>query len=615
LKLIDILNAPFPTNKGYRLIDIQKITKKGNIFKLLLTFQEVERARELYNSKDVNVKRKLNKFSFGTTILKECNIAYARLFVIGSIWWNEGNPMAITPDYLGQFSFDSSIIKNSNLIQCDTSYFSDEQSIPIHFKDKEGKHLVRYPKILCYELKESLYHHKKKEGVIPFYSHVPPWDPVETKFIAFHSYEIYRYFFTSSCITDLNDRLLNQQFKRDSKENSLYDPIESRLKNDNYYIYLRNEYDLPDSVLLGNIAHNKSFKEQIRKIQNYLNISSNFSFVGIDKLPVEKFNRMTTSALRVKRKSDGTEGVFILRIHTCPNYIDHGYTPVVPFSDNKNTNYCSGTKGSSGTRSGGTEVEPRVNNNRTTGMGANTVDIDMLGLDGLLAPNLDIELEETEFVPVDNTGGLVIYQAPDENEISPPGAYSDNLLGGRPKKRIYIDPTDYFDFFPEIVKNICLTLEKNGLKVKLTYLNESLIYDLSPIKIQCKKLKFLENTVLKLDWIMYLVQIEIDTLGSGVNQFFYLFEKTAPESSAGRTWLYSSDRFNKFKEENLHNRIEKYLTENTKSNPDRTEPDNKFNHLQSEKITNNGIEKIKQADALKNHVQKISNRILKVYKK
>jgi hypothetical protein len=484
--------------------------------------------------------------------------------------------------------------------------------MPINFEDKEGNLRKRYPKIHCYELKESLFHHKKKDEVIPLYSHVPPWNPVETKFIAFHSYEIYRYFFTSVCLNDLNDRLLHKQIPKD---NRLYDPTESKLKDGKYFIYLRNEFDLPDSVLLGNIAYYRSFKEQIRKIQNYLNKSSYFTFIGIDKLPVEKFNRMTTSALRVKRKSDGAEGLFILQIHSCPKYIDHSYTPVVPVSDNKNTDDDSGTKGTSGTRSGGTEIELRVNNNGTTGMGANTVDTDMLGLDGLLAPNSDIELEETKFIPVDNTGGVVIYQTPDDSEISPPGAYPDDPLRRRPEKRIFIDPTDYFDFFPEIVENICLTLEKNGLKVKFTYMNKSINFDLSPIKIQCKELKFFEETPLKLDWIMYLVQIEIDALGSGKNQFFYLFEKTAPESSAGRTWLYGSDKFKKFTEENLHDRIDKYLNETIKSTLKRKEPDNKFNHLQRKKTTSNEFEKIKQDDALKNHVQKISDRILKVYKK
>lgn len=589
LKLIDILNSKFPDNEGYRLTDVQRVFKDGNIYKLLLTFKKIVDARKKYYSEDINEKSLLKEFRTGRTILKEGNIAYARLFVIGSIWWNKGTPSAVTPNYLHKYSFDSKMLFKGNLIQCNTSDFTDEHSMGSEFVDMNNIVKVNFPRILCYDL-------------------------IETKFIAFHSYEVYRYFFTSYSITDLNSRMFNyaQFTENGSTENTIYNNEISDNKEDKHLVYLKNPYDLKDASIIGNIVHIYDFKRAIIKMQNYLNKSSIFQFSAIEKLPVSKFDLMTVSAKRVKRKSDGAEGLMILQIHECRGYLDYSYTPVIPKIINSKDGKASGGKGRRKPNVSPSGFEPRVVNDHTTGMGADTVDLNILGLEDLFKPSNDVKLDEILYKIFDSEGKPFLRKTPNDNLVSPPGNFGDES-GKRPKEKIDVEPTNYFVFFTEIIEKISLTLNKNGLDTKVSYINEDLTNGNTESKINCNKLKIAIKEDPNPNWSLYLAHIHVVSQNSYNN--FYLFEKYSTMRSAGRTWLYSFNNFQESEEEKLLSKIKEFLTENKNSRKDRFEPDLKFNHTQSkkDKLSEKEYTEIEKDEAINNHVMKICNSILKVY--
>ena len=617
MKLTDLINKPLPDNEGYRLTDVQKVIRENNTYLLVLTFQRLKNAREAYESSNFKT---LGTFHTGETILRIGNIAYARLFVIGSIWWNDGRPLAITPNYLKQYSLDSSIMGKNTPIRAKTSYFVEEQSMGMQYIDKQHKSVTRYSSIICYELDSPLFHQKKQENVVPLLSDIPPWEnPAKTTFIAFHSHEIYRYFFTSTGITDLNGRMLQLQFNsKFPTENLLFDPIESIEKNGKHFVHLRKAYDLQDTAVLGNIAYYNGFKAIIRKMQNYLNTFSSFDFGFIEQLPVSKFSSMQVTAVRVRRKSDGATGLFIIQIHSCKGYIEHNYTPVVPLAgtndEQKTAVATGGRRGSKGPTRG---TEPKVNHNLTTGMGTATADLYLFGLEHLLTPDQDLILDEALYKRVHDDGSVFLFPAgPGGEIISPPGSHPDNN-GPRPKNIIDVERTNYFEFFPEIVEHICNKVKEKHLTVDHFYLGDDLLYYPNPVIIDAPKIKTLALGDDFPKWQIYVAQIMVSGPNSTV-RYYYLFEKYAETHTSSRTWLYAQKNFEFFTEESFLKSLKEFLFEQKNSDNKRNEPDNKFNHLQSKKIAvehekENTYVSVEKDEALHKHIEKISGRILRVY--
>lgn len=616
MKLTDIINRPFPDNEGYRLNDIQKVERKNNTYILLLTFQKIENARNDYESSNF---KSLRDFNSGKTILRIGNIAYSRLFVIGSVWWNEGKPLAIPPIYLGRYSFDSKIIGERNLVLSDTSYFQDDHSIGMKYI-YQGENQTRYANMLCFELSTPLFHHKKKEDVFPLYSHIPPWEkPTDTNFIAFHSYEVYRYFFTSYGITDLNARMLFPQFNPNSPtENLLFDPMESVEKDGKHFVHLRKSYDLEDTSVLGNIAYYNAFKAIIRKMQNYLNKLNSFDFDSIENLPVSRFKQMQVSAVRVRRKSDGVEGLYVVQIHSCSGYIGHDYTPVVPIIDTTAPKRPGTSGGGRGTRGPKEGVGPKVNHDTTTGMGTDTIDLDLFGLEQLLTPNQDIVLDETLHKLVHEDGSFSLFPSdPNGEPILPPGPHPDDK-GLRPKNNINVERTNYFEFFPEIVELICAKIKSLQLSVSHSYLGDDLLYHPNARIIDATKIKTITLTEEDPKWELYVAEIRVSGPDAAA-RYYYLFEKYSETYTSSRTWLFSQLNFAPFSKENdLISSIKEFLLEQRNSDLLRKEPNNKFNHLQSKEAgkKENGDKdyvSVEKDEALNKHIQKICSRILKVY--
>ncbi len=612
MKLTDIINYPFPDNEGYRLVDIQKITKKGNVYKLLLSFQKVENARKRFNEDDLT----LREFLPGVSVLRESNIAYARLFVIGSIWWNKEKPQVVLPEYLFRYSFSSKIIDFSKLTSCNTSEFSEKHSMAAQYI-KDGILQTRHPKIICFELNETVFHHQKNEGAFPLLREMPDLpNPARTQFIAFHPYEIFRYFFTASNISDLNDRLCNRQFTS-NLQNELYDIEKSKQDNGKHYIHLMKNYDLQDAHLLGNIAYYPLFRNTVRKIQNYLNSSGYFGFHTIDGLPVTSFESMDVTAVNVKRKSDGADGLLVLQIQSCKNYINHSYTPVIPVLDQENGGKPgTGTRGGGGTKGKPEGNEPKVNQDVTTTMGFDTVDLELLGLAKLFAPNQDVILDETLYKRVNRDGSISLFPTGSgDDTVYPPGSNPDGN-GPRPKNKIEVERTNYFEFFPEIVRIVCDKIKEHHLAVDLSYISDDLLSYYESIIIDATKIKTITLLEGEPKWELYLAEIKVSGPDSNT-RYYYLFEKYSETHTSSRTWLYSPSNFRSLGDKELIEAIKQYLFQQKNSSPQRLEPDNKFNHLQSEKVeVKDGIEtytSVKRDKALNKHIEKIANRILKVY--
>lgn len=613
MKLIDIIDKPFPDDGGYRLTSVQSVKKEGNLYNLNLIFHKIPKAREIYSNSHSKIRNTLRIFKSGPSIIRKSNVSYARLFVIGSIWWNEGEPMVVLPDYSFRYLFDSSVFDLTQPVLTDTSIFTDKHAMIGKYIDiKDGEEKSSIPRIILFDLKETVYHHQKENGMFPLKVNTPNWpDPAYTEFIAFHSYEVYRYFFTSYSITDLNERMMFPQFNsRTIGENKMYDPKRTIYTDQKYPVYLKEYYDLKDVVTIGNIAYYSDFRNPLRIMQNYLNKRNYYFFSAIERLPVSKFKSMTVSAIRVTRSSDGAEGLLVMQIHKCSEYLNHGYIPVVPQSNNNPLS--SGQVGSRGSKASGTPhgSEPRVDNNNTSGMGAATIGLNLSGIEDLLKPSFDVNVENLIYEHHDSKGNSYFSEEPNDNNIvSPPGNYG-NGGGSRPKEKIDVKQTSYFKLFSEIVEKTCKALQSKDLHAEAKYLDQEFNLVNSKFEIDCNTLKNYIKSEPNPNWSLFLAQIKIEH--NNTQKYFYLFEKNSKKFSSGRTWLYSFPKFQVHNEENIPFKIKEFLNEKINSDNNRLEPDQKYNHSQSKKDDTGSriYTEVDKKEAINSHVKKISNRIL-----
>ncbi len=607
MKLTDILDSSFPDNEGYRLVDVYKIEPKNKSFHLLLTFQKIEKARIKYGGIDSYMRNSLRKFPSSDSILRIANISYARFFVVGSIWWNEGEPQGVLPDYLTKFSINSEQINWNSAKSYSSSKFAETQSMGIKYNNRKGILTERYPKVLCYELNESLFQQTKKNNIAPLISGEQTWESqLKVDFIAFHTYEIFRYFFTSLSITDLNERLCSFQFGENS-DNQLYNEENSKKIDSNNFVHLKKEYDQQDVNLLGNIIYLPKFKETISKIQSRLNVENYYYFHFINFFPAEGFDSMNFTATKVIRSSDNAVGLLILQLHSCKGYTNLAYTPIVPLS--KSDGKTPSSSNSKRIINGGIKpgVVPVVQNRETTSMHSTNLEIDFNQFFKNDELSNDINILDPFYSIENGAGGYTIIDN-DENIISPPSSFPEDKNGRRITNKIDVEPTIYFEFFTEIITKLTQTLNKRGLFADVDYLNENLIFDSTETIIKCENIKTKIKDEHSANWFTYVVRLRI--LHQGVYKYYHVFEKYSNKYSSSRTWLYSFPSFKESNEINLMEKINNFLNKNSSSNPGNLEPDERFNHLSSNKTGDKKYEKVKREDAINKHVEKLSNRIL-----
>lgn len=599
-------------------------------FRLQLVFHKVSDARSKLtsNKKALSIHENLGP---DETFKTNCSIAFQRLFVVGSIWWNRGSIQAVAPSSYLEYCSISDVFLESNLVtQTNTSIFQES----FGFDDKRGDNVItRNSGILMYEFDQTLNEHRPENNEFRFFKHQWKWKDEKIDFVAFDSSEVHRYFFSSKNreLTDFNSRLLIPQFNsiNSPEDNRLFDPKQSKMKDGKHNVYLRSKEDLLDSDIIGNLAYQPLFRDKVRKMQNVLNLKQNeenkseqkekgyYLFSSIEGLPIISFSRMKGYAFRVTR-SDGKRGLYFVQLHAFSKTIDHSYTPILPDKDGEIILYPQG--GGTGGNGGTPKGEPQEKIDIEYGGGSNPkdkpVETDALGLDELFNPVIDVVIEDPVKDKLDEDKKLPDGKGGNGGEgggtVSPPGLPEQDP-GHTPVIRETVRARDYFDHFPNILREVAFRLEKKEYSTMLNFYSQDLLTVPVEEVIKCNKLPIIHGSNEE-NWSLYLAVIKV-TLGS-TDRYYYLFEKTSETKVNSRTWLYAEDSYKVIEQDELLKRIEDFLYQDFPTKADRIAPNNKFNHKQRETIIVNGVSKdvqIRQEDAIEHQIEKITSRILKTF--
>lgn len=621
MKIPSFLEKSFPTDDEYRLISVTQIFQAENgenvvAYKLALTFHRLPDIKNKLERKKQLVK--IENYGATFTFKTVCDIAYQRLLVVGSIWSNYGNPKVILPSsFLPNVAISDVFLESNRVKKTDTSEFT----VNFGVTDKEK---IRHADILMYEFDKPLFRHKDVEGENCFYEHTPPWPaPEEIHFVAINSFEIHRYFFssTNASLTDFNSRLLipNQFYLKNRDSNQFFNFYKSKYEDGKHKVCLLNKEDMVDSHIIGNLVYYPDFKRKVVQMQNVLNSHRYYLFSFIDGLPIIEFKRMKGYAFRVTRKSDGKKGIYFIQLTSINKTIDHSYCPYVPINDGMKVHFPAGNN------LGNTENKglPKDVVGYNYGGGSNRSDkpkeIELSWADELLNPKKDIKIEEIpkeltdddRKIPIENRDSLGSVQG-EGGKLNPP-ALTDGNPGFQPVYRTTIQARDYFDHFPDILNAVILNLELSGLNVLLNFYDEDLLTQPNKFIINSDNLNVIDKPNDQ-KWFLYLGVIEIRT--NEKSRYYYLFEKTSKSKPNSRTWLYCAEKYNIIESDSIIERIQTFLYEDHPSDATQKEPNNKFNHKQSEVQFINGQYRdcpIPQNEAIKMQIKKITNRILKTF--
>lgn len=596
MKISDLI-TPFPDDFAYRLVDVRTIQRNGIKYEVELVFQRLNKIQnESFTKKDF---KKLDSFYVGKLEVKSCSIKYIRLFVIGSVWHNDTKIPEIS--YLTHYKINESHFLKDDPEKGLIGDFLDNR-IPIKFTDSDKTQYFN-SHIVLYNLESPLFHHEKEGGKIPLKNEKPKWETdILTTFLAFYSYEIYRYFFTCFGISDLNERFLTSNLTNNLvSENEIYNQSQSGYDEEkkSFLIYLKSNKDAMNTPLIGNIASSNSFRTQMINFSNQVSLSNN-PFQVFDSLPLSKFKQFSFLAKRVKKKNSDDWGLLIFKIEECKGYQEFIYQPIIHVADNTSTS--SGNSGGNNSQEDpkpgeNDGFEPEIKNDSSGNSNGSNQATDN-NWENLLSPNDDVEVTEPEIRKYYGSGGF----NPVGGGTPPPGDT---------KTKIKVDPLDYFSFFPEIILKIKEGLSIKGFESMIAYLDPENIQQFisKPVTIDDEHCKFgYKNQKL------YVVQV---TIQHSMDQasYFYLFAKQQKDSigKQGRTWLYSLDDFKSVEknEKEVKKLMNNYIYKTEKSNYKREEPDHKFNHLTSEEDFEKGYITTDSEIAKANHVEKIVNKIIK----
>lgn len=620
INLSDILGL-FPTENLYRLIEVSKIEKNKNSYYLTLAFQIlIGEFKEPFDSNE------LNTFKANKIEKKVINVAFARLFVIGSIWRNNKKKPLFLPNYLKSYSIVDDFLSQSEVSSGDISLYIKKEFIPkVFVKSEQNEYITvpRYAAIINYNLSlpllDTLIDANKPEVTRISFDGMP-WEdleePKEYHFVSFYSYEVYRYFFTGNGLTDLNERLLYMPILKDSlRDNEIYDvdnsvPQTEPISNP---VYFKKHYDASSLTTIGNLIYQPKFKEQFSRTVNSLSSKAFVKFDEFKELPISKLSNIQFKAKRVKRISDNKWGFLVMQIESCSGYTDLKYLPVIPVPEynnsSKNQNKRSG-KPKKNEREDSTNVEPKVNQSGTSSMDSKPIEIEGFGLENLFNPKSDIENEPPLFEHFNKDGTKYFNNKKNNEEVRPPGANPDDKSGGR--ITIKVDPTDHFSLFPQIMKGVVLYLQNNKHSVSLSYMDEGMVFENDECILSDRKIKTITKPK---GWLIYVAKLEINKGDGKVNYFLFARRKEKNIKIQGRNWIYSSNSIPK--EEIIISAINHYLyhpsIKNEISDKVLWERMHQFNHLQSEKIiledNSKTYTEVEIEKAIANHVGKLGEYI------
>lgn len=578
----------FPSNDEYQIVDVTQIYIKDEEKVLAVKFQNL---------------------STGEIMHEPISIAYARLIVIGTIWKN--NAKVKLPSFLDQyqaFNFDfNNLVLSNEKVEFDEfgKIYIEKKKENSKQPDQENYGLVTYDVDLCLI---------KKEGEpAKLFKPNPNWkNQGVIEFISFFPHELFRYFFTSYEISDLNDHFYSHNNAQGNwkESNEVFNTEESIEKDGELYVSFDNGKYVKDTNLIGDCIYIPSYKNNIFSVQNYLN-TKRFAYLSrIGIFPIERFKRLTFSGLPITRKSDGAKGLLGFLISECTDYRPHQYTAVLPEleTDDENSDEDKDPKPvSAGNNNNQT---PTVRNNSTSSNKPHT--IDETGLEFLLEQQTTHKVKKVQ-ITTEGGGPVIPIVDKDPDKIAEPG--KDGEPGGKiPKLNEYFPQTIFFKDYEKILEGIVNKIRSKGLSItvnhytstkewgdKLSFVNRTLFNEnISSPSIQEERL--------------YITKLVVS--GRRSNLVFNLFEA----NNGSRTLLYVNHDFNELTYDNIVNCLNYFPKERNSEDKLKGSIVNYFNHKQTKREkTDRKNEKgepiyqkteIEEEKSIKIHIQKISQRIL-----
>ena len=621
IEVSDLLEN-FPDESGWRLINISRIFKYRSSYKISLEFQRFNKVKEYFNSGESGL---LKQLPVDKTFVTSTNIANARLFPVGSIWFNNPEYQVILPNYFGRYSLRRNIINQDRLFREKITDYLNVKDIPNVMEGEQRR--GAYSWIVGYEFERPLYHNKKKGGRVPLEVSPEFKGAHSSHFIAFYSAEVYRFFLTGFGITDVNERLIYpgsietqdeiySLCRKPTKE------IQDKVKH-KFPVFLKKASDKRSIETIGNMIYLPEFKKQMRRVQNAVNESNKGNFWAIDGLPITNYKRMNFAA-KVVTNSAGKKGLLVMMIDSCIGYTDNSYKPIVPVKQKNSSG--AGSSGGKGNRDNveTDDERPNYNDDNTTGVGEEE-DINASGFESILAPQNEIEVEDDLYEYFDSGGNSVYFgDKPNLDELNPPGNNPDGSgKKGRATRKVTL--FDYFEIFPEIVQRISghENLLKKGLAAKARYFKiseEDFYYSNSATEILGAKIKAISSEK-KSKFKLYALELSVNK-----TKTFYLFERVLINDkgeivpSQSRTWLYANSEGSRISKEDFIHKIEILLKiRNTpKSLKVNSLVSKGFNHNHERKISVSDKEEkkdipITKEEAISFHSNKISAEISKAF--
>lgn len=521
VKITELIRE-FPSNDEYQIVDVTQIYIQDEEKVLAVKFQNL---------------------STGEIIHEPISIAYARLIVIGTIWKN--NAKVKLPSFLDQyqaFNFDfNNLVLSNEKVEFDEfgKIYIEKKKENSKQPDQENYGLVTYHVDLCLI---------KKEGEpAKLFKPNPNWkNEGVIEFISFFPHELFRYFFTSYEISDLNDHFYSYNNAQGNwkESNEVFNTEESIEKDGELYVSFDNGKYVKDTNLIGDCIYIPSYKKNIFSVQNYLN-TKRFAYLSrIGIFPIERFKRLTFSGLPITRKSDGAKGLLGFLISECTGYRPHQYTAVLPEleTDDENSDEDKDPKPvSAGNNNNQT---PTVRNNSTSSNKPHT--IDETGLEFLLEQQTTHKVKKVQ-ITTEGGGPVIPIVEKDPDKIAEPG--KDGEPGGKiPKlKKEYFPQTIYFKDYKVILEGIVNEIKSKGFSISASHYIEKEKWS-DELSYVTRNLfnEAISNPDVPEDRL-YITQLYISSNVS--TKIFYLFE----ENNGSRTLLYASTEFNELGHENITN--------------------------------------------------------------
>lgn len=580
------LIGKFPTNNEYQIVDVTQICVKDGKKSLAVKFQNISTQST-------------------TIITKYIPVAYARLIVIGTIWKN--NAKVKLPSFLDQyqaFNFDfNNLVLSNEKVEFDEfgKIYIEKKKENSKQPDQENYGLVTYDVDLCLI---------KKEGEpAKLFKPNPNWkNQGLIEFISFFPHELFRYFFTSYEIGDLNDHFYSHNNAKGNwkESNEVFDTDESVEKDGELYVSFDSGKYVRDTNLIGDCIYIPSYKNNIFSVQNYLN-TKGFAYLSrIGIFPIERCKRLTFSGIPITRKSDGAKGLLGFLINECTDYRPHQYTAVVPEWETDYENSSEDKAPKPRTTGNKNNSTPTVRNNSTSSNKTHT--IDETGLEFLL------EQQATHKVKNITGGGGPVIPIEEEDEIGVPGKDGKKQGKTAKLKKEYFPQTIYFKDYKVILEGIVNEIKSKGFSISVSHYIEKEKWS-DELSYVTRNLfnEAISNPGVPEDRL-YITQLYISSDAS--TKIFYLFE----ENNGSRTLLYASTEFNELGHENITNCLQYFPQKRNSESKLNGAIAHYFNHKQTKRektAAKNEKGKpiykkteIEKSVSIAIHIRKISDRIL-----